>query len=189
MASRIRRSRQFAVLASSAVFFLQVDPVAGGSANDYDYCNQDSVNCYDLAGTWPHIHWKNIGKSVVHVVQKAAPVIGAVGFGVCVFASAGACLVAGAIGVAASGVGHLGGCAISHCSGGQWAMAAGHVAFDAGLTVVGGEGVRANVSFMNRSVPFGAALANESTRNVAIGTGFARFLRQGFAWAIGGAKW
>lgn len=31
--------------------FLSVDPVAGGSANDYDYCNQDPVNGRDLGGT------------------------------------------------------------------------------------------------------------------------------------------
>ncbi len=34
--------------------FLQTDPVPGGSANNYDYCNADPINCYDLAGTWPH---------------------------------------------------------------------------------------------------------------------------------------
>jgi len=33
--------------------FLSVDPVEGGSLNDYDYCNQDPVNCYDLTGTDP----------------------------------------------------------------------------------------------------------------------------------------
>jgi hypothetical protein len=31
--------------------FLEVDPVPGGSANDYDYCFQDPVNCTDLGGT------------------------------------------------------------------------------------------------------------------------------------------
>jgi guanyl-specific ribonuclease Sa len=31
--------------------FLEVDPVPGGSANDYDYCFQDPVNCRDLQGT------------------------------------------------------------------------------------------------------------------------------------------
>jgi RHS repeat-associated protein len=31
--------------------FLQPDPVYGGSANSYDYANQDPVNNYDLAGT------------------------------------------------------------------------------------------------------------------------------------------
>jgi len=31
--------------------FLQVDPIEGGSANDYDYCNGDPINCFDLGGT------------------------------------------------------------------------------------------------------------------------------------------
>ncbi len=31
--------------------FLAVDPVDGGSANNYDYVNQDPINCYDLDGT------------------------------------------------------------------------------------------------------------------------------------------
>ncbi len=31
--------------------FTTVDPVSGGSANDYDYCNQDPVNSFDLDGT------------------------------------------------------------------------------------------------------------------------------------------
>lgn len=31
--------------------FLQVDPVSGGSANAYDYCNADPINCTDLGGT------------------------------------------------------------------------------------------------------------------------------------------
>jgi RHS repeat-associated protein len=33
--------------------FLQTDPISGGSANDYDYANQDSVNQTDLSGNWP----------------------------------------------------------------------------------------------------------------------------------------
>ncbi len=32
--------------------FLSVDPVKGGSANDYDYVNGDPVNNLDLAGLW-----------------------------------------------------------------------------------------------------------------------------------------
>ena len=34
--------------------FLSVDPEPGGSANDYDYCNADPINCTDLDGRWPH---------------------------------------------------------------------------------------------------------------------------------------
>jgi RHS repeat-associated protein len=30
--------------------FLEVDPVEGGSANDYDYCGADAINCVDLDG-------------------------------------------------------------------------------------------------------------------------------------------
>ncbi|MEU1226626.1 PA14 domain-containing protein [Streptomyces sp. NPDC005828] len=48
--------------------FLQMDPVAGGSANDYDYVNADPVNGMDLAGTFS---WK----SVVHVATTAAEVV------------------------------------------------------------------------------------------------------------------
>lgn len=31
--------------------FTQVDPVAGGSANGYDYCSGDPINCIDSTGT------------------------------------------------------------------------------------------------------------------------------------------
>jgi RHS repeat-associated protein len=42
--------------------FLQVDPMAGGSANAYDYCYADAVNCTDLDGRWG---WLNkIGNAV-----------------------------------------------------------------------------------------------------------------------------
>jgi RHS repeat-associated protein len=37
--------------------FLQVAPVPGGSANDYDYCSQDPINCFDLDGLFPWGKW------------------------------------------------------------------------------------------------------------------------------------
>jgi len=49
--------------------FLQTDPVPGGSANPYDYCSQDPINCYDLQGTW----WgSDVLKKAVKIVKKAA---------------------------------------------------------------------------------------------------------------------
>ncbi|MGH9150061.1 MAG: hypothetical protein ACRD0F_06950 [Acidimicrobiales bacterium] len=34
-------------------------PVEGGSANDYDYCSADPINCTDLAGTYSYsLRWK-----------------------------------------------------------------------------------------------------------------------------------
>jgi RHS repeat-associated protein len=32
--------------------FLEIDPIEGGSANDYDYVNGEPVSTFDLAGTW-----------------------------------------------------------------------------------------------------------------------------------------
>jgi hypothetical protein len=53
--------------------FLTVNPVHGGSANDYDYCNADPVNCTDLDG---RISWRSIAQRcgrarVVNVVGNA----------------------------------------------------------------------------------------------------------------------
>jgi RHS repeat-associated protein len=42
--------------------FLQVDPVQGGSANRYDYVNQDPVNSFDLNGEM--CAWRCIKKFV-----------------------------------------------------------------------------------------------------------------------------
>jgi len=56
--------------------FLSVDPVAGGSANAYDYCNADPVNCTDLGGTFS---WKGLVKAVAIVGEVASMIPGPVG--------------------------------------------------------------------------------------------------------------
>ena len=56
--------------------FLQVDPVAGGSASAYDYCNADPVNCTDLAGT---IAWGRVLGAVAMVGEIASFIPGPVG--------------------------------------------------------------------------------------------------------------
>jgi RHS repeat-associated protein len=56
--------------------FLQVDPVAGGSANDYDYVSGDPANDFDLAGTckthhggWPWGDIRSIHCRASHAVR------------------------------------------------------------------------------------------------------------------------
>lgn len=56
--------------------FLSVDPVAGGSANNYDYCNADPVNCTDLGGTFT---WKGLVKKIAVVAEVASIIPGPIG--------------------------------------------------------------------------------------------------------------
>jgi RHS repeat-associated protein len=77
--------------------FLQPDPVPGGSANAYDYCSQDPVNCLDLQGTWG---WGNVTKwwraHGSTVITFAGIVVGAVCAG-----AVGCALIAAGVGATA----------------------------------------------------------------------------------------
>jgi RHS repeat-associated protein len=44
------------VYVPSAGRFTQVDPVVGGSANSYEYCRADPVNCLDLSGLYSYYY-------------------------------------------------------------------------------------------------------------------------------------
>ncbi len=60
--------------------FLEPDPVGGGSANAYDYCAQDPVNCLDLAGTFSFRHlfrlvdrYSSIAVAVLSAIAPICP--------------------------------------------------------------------------------------------------------------------
>ena len=57
--------------------FIEVDPVEGGSANDYDYTNADPINATDLDGLWPS--WSGVKKWARKKVQAARKVATRVG--------------------------------------------------------------------------------------------------------------
>ncbi|MFI6095659.1 RHS repeat-associated core domain-containing protein [Lentzea sp. NPDC051213] len=79
--------------------FLQVDPVYGGNANDYEYCAGDGVNCTDLSGeandfscwrnyryykkTWLYRQWKSkitckLTHRLVERISRSVAFMGAV---------------------------------------------------------------------------------------------------------------
>ncbi len=79
--------------------FLEVDPVEGGSANDYDYAYGDPINGFDLDGQWPKFKCKWCSKAAKRVGRfKHVAINVAAGIGT-------AALVAGCIASVACGVG------------------------------------------------------------------------------------
>ncbi|MEV4108938.1 DNRLRE domain-containing protein [Nonomuraea sp. NPDC049695] len=51
--------------------FLQLDPVEGGSANAYEYCSGDPVNCTDLDGKWGCGWCRKLRHKARHVWRRA----------------------------------------------------------------------------------------------------------------------
>jgi|GEM_PF-5646896 len=114
----------------TADLFLQTDPIPGGSANAYDYVDQDPINGYDLAGTW-HIHWRSVFK----VAAIVGGIAGAVACGATVVCGAivGAAAAAAAYSASNAGTSHWSWSgfgiqtAVGGLSGGVFAKLAGAV--------------------------------------------------------------
>jgi RHS repeat-associated protein len=120
--------------------FLSVDPIEGGTDNNYAYPN-DPVNSADLTGMWDI--FGDIGKAAKgawHWVGQNADTIGiaatVVGVGACVVATAGVCA---GVAVAATAVGAASSAAQVRYNGGSWNQAAGAAIVSAATDKLGGK--------------------------------------------------
>jgi RHS repeat-associated protein len=73
--------------------FLSVDPIDGGSLNNYDYAGQDPVNDYDLTGESLCTHL--FGHHVCHKIHHVARAVGKVTLGTGLIVVGGVAVVGG----------------------------------------------------------------------------------------------
>ena len=85
--------------------FLQTDPLPGGSANAYDYVNQDPINNFDLDGRFcgPRCQWKKHKHTIINIGVGAIAGFGAAACVATVVCGVGA-FVIGSVALGTAGV-------------------------------------------------------------------------------------
>ncbi|WP_146605870.1 LamG-like jellyroll fold domain-containing protein [Micromonospora craterilacus] len=127
--------------------FLQVDPVAGGSCNAYEYTCADPINATDLDGKRKCSRWArwacNAGRAVGGHFKKHWRTYAAVGVGVAGAVALGFCAASVVCGVAVGAAAGFGAYAASNAGTRNWSWrGAGIATLTGGLT--GGFGTKLN---------------------------------------------
>ena len=156
--------------------FIEIDPVEGASASDYDYCLGDPINCEDLDGNIGMPKWaKSVGKGVAAVGREAWKRRDQIAFGLAVVGTftcavcTGAFYLGMAVSAASAGVScarrqasscALGVASVGLAGGGRWMQSSGRGMIFAGRAM---RGVARPVGLARSGVGWGVWSAGVST--------------------------
>lgn len=161
--------------------FLQVDPILGGSANDYDYTSADPINSYDLDGLWDWKRALSIAAVVISVVALVgcAATIACLALSVAAFATSTVASAANRNVIAGGGRrsdwrGFAGDVALAGVSFGAGAVA-GRVAGLVGRSALASNGLRAGLRAYDSAQAIGQSVAWFGGYGVSLVRGRGRF--------------